>query len=105
MHTMTAEQLTRYLAKPVIYHQDPGHGWFGVKRAALAELGILDKVSHYSYERGATVYLEEDCDASLFFAAVRARLGRDPAYDSRHTDSRSPIRSYSSFRGATCERT
>jgi hypothetical protein len=96
---MTDAQLQKYLAKPVIYHQDPGHGWFGVKRAALSALGILEQVSSYSYQRGETVYLEEDCDASLFFKAVRDRLGQNPQYQERHTNKRSPIRSYNCFRG------
>ena len=46
--------------KTIVYYTDPGHGWFAVKRAELAQLGILGQVSHYSYQRGRTVYLEED---------------------------------------------
>ena len=94
---MNDEQLIAYIQKPVIYHTDAGHGWFGVKRDALAALEILEQVSHYSYTRGATVYLEEDCDAALYFSAVRARLGRDPEYITKYAD-RSPIRSYDSYR-------
>ena len=59
--------------KPIVYYTDPGHGWFAVKRADCEALGILDRISHYSYQRGRTVYLEEDCDASLYFAAMKAR--------------------------------
>jgi hypothetical protein len=83
--------------KPVIYYTDPGHGWFAVKRAELAELGILGQVSHYSYQRGRTVYLEEDCDATLYFTAHKA-AGTVPPYIEKHTDKRHPIRSYSTFR-------
>ena len=83
--------------KPIVYYTDPGHGWFAVKRAELAALGILGQVSHYSYQRGRTVYLEEDCDASLYFAAHKA-AGTVPAYIEKHTDKRHPIRSYSTFR-------
>lgn len=54
----------------IIYHNDAGHGWYAVKRAKLKAMGILDKVSAFSYQRGNTVYLEEDCDASLFFNAL-----------------------------------
>jgi hypothetical protein len=56
------------------YHftSDPGHGWLHVKRSELARLNLLDKVSSYSYQRGETVYLEEDCDASLFRQAKEA---------------------------------
>lgn len=47
---------------------DPGHGWLEVPAAELVELAIAHKVSAYSYlsRDGATAYLEEDCDASLF---------------------------------------
>lgn len=86
--------------KPILYHTDPGHGWFAVKRTELQRLGLLDKVSTYSYQRGATVYLEEDCDASLFFAAYKAAHGEPPAYVERNTDKRSPIRSYDTFKVA-----
>ena len=83
--------------KPVIYYTDPGHGWFAVKRAELAQLGILGQVSHYSYQRGRTVYLEEDCDATLYFTAHKA-AGTVPAHIEKHTDKRHPIRSYSTFK-------
>jgi hypothetical protein len=81
------------------YYQDPGHGWFAVKRAELIELGILDKVSGYSYIKGATVYLEEDCDASLFFKAYEMKMGRKPEYVQKHTNNSHPIRSYPYFQG------
>lgn len=78
------------------FHQDSGHGWYAVKRSVLAALDILGRVSPYSYQRGNTVYLEEDCDAGLFFTAVRL-LGSEPIVkDAKHHD-RSPIRSYDSF--------
>jgi hypothetical protein len=83
--------------KPIVYYTDPGHGWFAVKRAELAELGILGQVSHYSYQRGRTVYLEEDCDATLYFTAHKA-AGTVPPYIEKHTDKRHPIRSYATFK-------
>jgi hypothetical protein len=86
--------------KPIAYYTDPGHGWFAVKRTELADLGLLDKVSTYSYQRGQTVYLEEDCDASLYFAAYRAAHGTHPAYVEKNTNKHSPIRSYDTFKVA-----
>jgi hypothetical protein len=83
--------------KPIVYYTDPGHGWFAVKRAELAELGILGQISHYSYQRGRTVYLEEDCDATLYFTAHKA-AGTVPPYIEKHTDKRHPIRSYATFK-------
>lgn len=80
------------------FYADPGHGWLAVKRDMLTELGINDKITPYSYQRGRTVYLEEDCDASTFLAAARAK-GIDIQFEDRHTDRRSPIRSYDHYRG------
>ena len=51
----------------IVYYTDPGHGWFAVKTALLYRLDIEDKISPYSYTRGKTAYLEEDCDAEVLF--------------------------------------
>ena len=51
---------------------DPGHSWLAVKRKLLSELGILDKVSSFSYQKGNTVYLEEDCDVNLLAKIINA---------------------------------
>lgn len=83
--------------KPLVFHIDPGHGWLGVKRKELASLGIEKKISHYSYQRGGMVYLEEDCDAAVYFNAVRTATGADPVFRYSHCDRRSPVRSYQSF--------
>lgn len=49
------------------WHIDSGHGWLEVSKAKLSRLGISHKISAYSYEKGTKAFLEEDCDASLFF--------------------------------------
>ena len=69
----------------------------GVTQTALAVgMGCTQgNVGHY--ERGQTVYLEEDCDLALFFDAYRNHFGRDPEYITNHTDGSSPIRSYHCF--------
>jgi len=79
------------------YYTDPGHGWYAVKRALLEKLGILQSISTYSYQRGATVYLEEDCDASVFFKALD-NAGVTWGYLEKHTDKRHPIRSYDMYK-------
>lgn len=76
---------------------DPGHGWLSVKRQLLVDLGILNKVSPYSYQRGKSVYLEEDCDASILLAELRARKIPFELTES-HIDKRHPIRSYEGFK-------
>ena len=79
------------------YFTDPGHGWVKVPRKLLERLSIADQISRYSYSRGDSVYLEEDCDASLFFNAYKDKYGVDPKHDYRHTNNRSPIRNYDSY--------
>ena len=78
-----------------IFHTDPGHGWLEVTRAECTRLGILDKISHYSYQRGDKVYLEEDCDASLW-AEAKKTAGEEFTFDEQHLDE-TPIRDYQSF--------
>jgi len=80
----------------VAFYSDPGHGWIAVKRKLLKSLNIADKISHCSYQRGNTVYLEEDSDANLFIETME-RQGIAVIADFKHTDKRSPIRSYQSY--------
>ncbi len=78
------------------YYQDPGHGWIAVKRVWLNMLGIENKITGYSYQRGSTVYLEEDCDMTTFHQAAKA-AGWDINYLVVHYSTRHPIRSYQRF--------
>ena len=78
-------------------YSDPGHGWLKVPRQKLVELGILNKVSSFSYQRKEFVYLEEDCDASLFASAMK--IAGEEWTDKGHStrDRQSKIRSYEPF--------
>lgn len=78
------------------YYQDPSHGWVAVKRDLLKQLGIEDRITPYSFQRGQTVYLEEDCDMPKFHEAAKA-AGIELNYFSVHTNKNSPIRSYDRF--------
>lgn len=80
------------------FYSDSGHGWLAVKRKHLVDLGVADKISTYSYQRGGTAYLEEDRDASVFLAAWKEKYGERPACKEKNTDKRSPIRSYDYYR-------
>jgi len=62
--------------KTYIFHTDPGHGWVAVPFKDIIELGIADKISGYSYVKGKTAYLEEDCDAAVFINAYKAKFGK-----------------------------
>jgi hypothetical protein len=83
----------------ITYYTDPGHGWAAVKIETLRSLGIVDAISHYSYMRGRTAYLEEDCDFARLLDALAAR-GVTPVITQKHTNRRSAIRSYSTFKVA-----
>jgi hypothetical protein len=83
--------------KTYIWAVDAGHEWLAVKKSELVKLGIADKISAYSYEKGATAYLEGDCDAEHFFVAYRAKHGQDPkTKQGKHWD-RQPCRSFASY--------
>ncbi len=53
------------------FYTDPGHGWVEVPRSLLHELGIADKISGFSYQRGEDVFLEEDRDLAIFTDAMK----------------------------------
>ena len=76
----------------VVKFDDPGHGWLAVKRRYCSGIPI----SPCSYQRGQTVYLEEDSDAPEWIRAME-QLGYRVFIDHRHTNRNSPIRSYASF--------
>lgn len=79
------------------FYADPGHGWLAVKKHYLHCFGIASQITSYSYQRGDTAYLEEDCDLSVFLAALKeADIEAD--IRTHHTDRRSRIRSYESYR-------
>ena len=78
------------------FYNDAGHGWVAVKRKELVELGILDKISGFSYQKGNMVYLEEDCDASLFVKKLK-ELDITYGFTKKYCNY-SPIRSYEHFK-------
>lgn len=78
------------------FYSDPGHGWGAVKRKILDELGIADQITHFSFQKGQTVYLEEDCDLPALVTQL-ALNGVTVEYEQRSTEGRSPIRGYDRF--------
>ena len=79
-----------------VFHSDAGHGWLAVKVSDLKMLGIETKITPYSYIKGKTVYLEEDCDMSKFIEAAKAK-GITIEVRSGTPRDRSPIRSFKSY--------
>lgn len=80
-----------------VFYSDGGHGWLEVKREELKDLGVYNKISKFSYERGAYVYLEEDCDAYEYLAAFKQRYGYEPDYTEQIVNGDSVIRTYDRF--------
>ena len=78
-------------------YSDAGHGWVAVKRWMINQLDIADEITRFSYQRGKTVYLEEDQDAYTFIKAYQAVTGFPPRFiEGKHCDT-SPIRSYDRY--------
>ena len=73
--------------------------WLKVPRKLLVELGIADRISRYSYERGEYVYLEEDRDCGTFMTNWQNRTDKLLWEHTRtHTaDRESRIRGYDSY--------
>ena len=84
------------MAFVIKFYADPGHGWGAVKRQKLHELCIADKITPYSYQKGGTVYLEEDCDLGTLVTAL-ALKGETVQYKEKHTNRYSPIRGYARY--------
>ena len=61
--------MTTLQTQHFIFHSDAGHGWLEVPTHMAKDLGILHKISSCSYmsRDRKTLYLEEDCDAPIFF--------------------------------------
>jgi hypothetical protein len=78
------------------FYADPSHGWLEVPRDLLHDLGIADDISRYSYQRLDKVFLEEDCDLSLFTRAMGA-AGREFKTADIHTNGDSFVRSLPSY--------
>ena len=81
-----------------LFHSDPGHGWLQVKRQELKDIGILDKISYYSYQKRGDVFLEEDCDYSLFVERMK-ELGRPLEIKEINSQTKdSIVRTYEEFK-------
>ena len=82
--------------KLIDFYADAGHGWAKVERSELYSMGILSKISPYSYQDQRYVYLEEDCDLATYCHALEAQGIHFDFIDHYHGDD-SPIRNLKSF--------
>lgn len=80
---------------PFTFHLDPGHGWLAVPIKESNAVGLhCDAYSAYSYVKGFTLYLEEDCDAPKFLAAYKAKHGVSAEIVEKFSMKHSAIRHY-----------
>jgi len=66
--------------KTFTFYSDPGHGWLEVEKQDLIALSLEGRISSFSYIDGEKVYLEEDCDASLFWKAYEDKYNTTLRY-------------------------
>lgn len=79
------------------FHSDAGHGWYEVPISLIKELKLTKKITHFSYKKGNSAYLEEDLDASTLIDELNKREMEYNIIELPHVDN-SPIRNYSSFK-------
>jgi len=91
-----ANKMKEKIKRKLMFFSDPGHGWLRINQYDLEDLGITDKISGFSYQRGSRVYLEEDCDAPRYLAAAKAAGWHIDVIES-HTDGLSRIRRMDRF--------
>lgn len=77
------------------FYSDAGHGWLQVPKLLLDDLGIAEKITSFSYQRGDYAYLEEDVDLSTFTKSLRQR-GIEPGFLEYHSEY-SEIRSFNPY--------
>lgn len=80
------------------YYQDAMHGWIAVKRKELEAYDISDKITSFSYQKGDTVYLEEDCDAATFYNKVKEKTGEYPTLTPKYVGEYATIRYYERYK-------
>ena len=78
-------------------HDDAGHGWLKVPVIELAKLGIVNKISGYSYLNKGFAYLEEDCDLGVFVNARKEKGGAFALKTKYEEKDESPIREYAQY--------
>ena len=80
----------------LLVFEDPGHAWVRFSKKRLAELGIADKITSFSYQNGNNAFLEEDYDLSILANALRER-GYEIKYNTNRTDRSSKIRKFDRY--------
>lgn len=78
----------------VTWYSDDSHAWLKIKTREAVRIGILEKISSYSYCNGKYIYLEEDCDASLY---LKYNELESRQVERKHCKGKSKIRNHDRF--------
>jgi len=76
---------------------DPGHAWAKVKKNDLVVLGIAEKISPYSFQRGEYVYLEAHRDLGIYLEVLE-KLNIPFEVTETFSNRQSRIRNYPRYR-------
>ena len=76
-----------------VFHSDPGHAWLEVSVQKLWSVGLKPTdFSVYSYRKGDRCFLEEDCDATVFYEVYKRVFGEAPKFKEVNMDRQHWIR-------------
>ena len=75
-------------------HNDSAHGWLEVSYKDITDLNIQNEISEFSYINKTieSVFLEEDCDLTLFYNAYKAKYNKELKFQIREDYEIHPIR-------------
>ena len=82
------------MKKQFIFHEDAAHGWLEVSYQDVTDVDIHNEISEFSYINRflEKIYLEEDCDYTLFMNAFKNKYGYKPLEVNGRYHEISPIR-------------
>ena len=80
-------------------HNDAAHGWLEVSYQDITDLNIQNDISEYSYINKTieSIFLEEDCDMSLFCKAYKAKYNKEIQYQVIEKFEQHPIRNLPNY--------
>ena len=75
-------------------YDDAAHGWLEVSYEDLINLNIQNKISKFSYidSNKNLIYLEEDCDMTLFMKSYKEKYNKSLVYVVENNEEVSFIR-------------
>jgi hypothetical protein len=86
--------------KVFIKHNDAAHGWLEVSYKDITDLNIQNEISEFSYINKTieSVFLEEDCDMTLFMKAYKNKYKKGIVYCTEDNYEIHPIRNLPNYK-------